>query len=173
MPTDGTPGTARNGSEAPVGGASTKDPIKRKMRFLRTPTNKKEVTSDRPRPDWNDEWNYSFDNEIGFVDDLYKKDGDHSQSSKQGSKSKCPFSTDVKEPQTKSYLDDWDMMLSTSDMATGPNTAELLSKVKAFFLSAGYPTPRSTIGTKDEHLKVYKDAPEVYYFKTPTDEVAL
>ena len=75
----------------------------------------------------------SFDDELGFVDDLYKKDDDRSQSSKQGSKSKCPLSTDVKEPQTRSYFDDWDMLLRTSDMATGLNTTELLSKVKAFF----------------------------------------
>ena len=78
MPTNGTPGAARNGSEAPVGRASEKDPIKRKMRFVLTPIKKKEGTSgttpERPQPDWNDEWNYSFDDEIGFVDDLYKKD---------------------------------------------------------------------------------------------------
>ena len=111
LPTDGTPGKVRNGSDVTIGGAS-ENQIRRKMRFIRTPIKKKESTSgttpERPQPEWNEEWNYSFDVELDFVDDLYKKDDDRSQSSKQGSKNRGQSSTDVKEPQTKSYWDDWD-----------------------------------------------------------------
>ena len=58
-------------------------------------------------------------------------------------------------------------------MATGPNAREILTTVKAFFLSAEFHIPRDTIGVDLANLQDFKKVDNAVYPETMRGVVAL
>ena len=98
--------------------------------------------SSRSRPSWDPTWAVQTGNEDDLAVPLHTEGR------------RFNYSDIAKNPKdAKNHLDDWDALLTSSPLNAGANPKELMDNTKAFFMSCGFTSPRSTVGFTDSTIE--------------------
>ena len=126
-----------------------------------------DTPSKRPRPAWNPIWNVNTGSEDDFGEALHNEDKkpNHAGTNLSGN--------------AKDHPDDWDTMLLASPLNAGDNPIVLMNKTKAFFMTCGFTSPRSTVClTEDKIDRLLKyatkgDNPSIFAPQTIREELGI
>ena len=127
--------------------------------------------SKRPRPEFDPKWAVRGDGEDDFAEELHIE----------GKKLNFGENWKRQSKDSKDHLDDWDTMLRGSSLAHSADPTTLMNSVKAFFITSGFLTPRSTVGFSERLIeKLLNDAetqdpdnPMIFALQSMREEVCI